>query len=582
MVSPPAAPTGRAPQTRAQHGKFTFVPHTCQVHAPTRLTPSRSLPLPLPLIAAAAAAAAPAPLFTTAPPELEGPGAPAHAPRQLCAPSASPAAGAAPSWTCSNWAGTVTWRPAEVFAPESEADLAAYLAAADAASRSSGAPRPALKVVGFAHSWAGLYVPAGAGTDANTTASGAGVTLALHRLSGITRLGNNEVEVLAGTSFASLFAELDARGLALAWSPGGIQGLTVGGAVAVGFHGSQLSLGGVSSVVRGLRLLDTAGNAVDLTDESDPEAMRAARMGLGMCGVVTRVTLPVVPQFHLRRRRWRVGDAAGFLRNQLPGLKTAHDRFHYYVHPATGSAWPMYWEAASAAESQAEARPCRTALEQHEDAEVKEFGVDGLPLIMRWDNCSDASHRSLTHAVDMEKQPLWNGEYYVALDDGAEADAVLEILDRFRAAAAARAGDESAGVNPDVWMHVRYVGGDTASLLNPCYGARACAAFELALVAPAMDAPLPPWAEWDAYFSAMQDVLVALGGRPHHAKYHSLARPPPTPGFGLPVAEFRAQCARFDPARLMRNEAFDRLFGFGGAPAAAAGTPDAPPAVEEL
>lgn len=92
----------------------------------------------------------------------------------------------------------------------------------------------------------------------------------------------------------------------------------------------------------------------------------------------------------------------------------------------------MYWEPATPEESLSEGRPCRTALEQFEDAEEKEFGVDGLPLIMRWDNCSDVSYRSLTHAVDMEKQPLWNGEYYVALDDEGEVAATKEILERFQ------------------------------------------------------------------------------------------------------------------------------------------------------
>lgn len=172
----------------------------------------------------------------------------------------------------------------------------------------------------------------------------------------------------------------------------------------------------------------------------------------------------------------------------------------------------------------------------------------------------------------MDAQPLWNGEYYVALDDGGEAAAVRAILARFAEVAAARGGAGS-GPNPDVWMHVRYVGGDTASLLNPCYGAAVCAAFELALVAPNMDSPLPPWGEWAAYFEAMEDVLTALGGRPHHAKYSTPGRAPAVPAFGLPVAEFRAQCAAFDPARLLRNEAFDRRFAvpgdglFGGPPA---------------
>jgi FAD/FMN-containing dehydrogenase len=182
-----------------------------------------------------------------------------------------------------------------------------------------------MKVVGFAHSWAQLYTPA-VGRNGKQ-----GITIALHKLAGITSLSDTHVEVLAGTSFAQLYAELREKGLTLAWSPGGIQGLTVGGAVSVGFHGSQMSLGGVSSVVSSLRVYDTAGNAHDLTDQTHPEAMKAARMGLGMCGIISRVSLPVVPEFHLRRRRWRVNDVEGFFTAQLPQLKAEYDRFHWWV-----------------------------------------------------------------------------------------------------------------------------------------------------------------------------------------------------------------------------------------------------------
>ena len=229
----------------------------------------------------------------------------------------------------------------------------------------------------------------------------------------------------------------------------------------------------------------------------------------------------------------------------------------------------MTWEPASEADSVAEGRPCRTALEQHEDAAEKEFGADGLPLIMRWDNCSDVSHRALTHAVDMEAQPLWNGEYYVSLGAAGEAAASAEILEGFRAVAAARG---QSAVSTHLWMHVRYVAGDEHSLVNPCYGHGHCAAFELALVAPTMDGELPPWDEWAAYFGVMESVLRRLGGRPHHAKYRSAPQagsPPVQPGFGLPVAEFWRQCARFDPHRLMRNAAVDEVLG---SPVAAAAT----------
>jgi hypothetical protein len=241
----------------------------------------------------------------------------------------------------------------------------------------------------------------------------------------------------------------------------------------------------------------------------------------------------------------------------------------------------MYWEETTPEASAAEGRPCRTALEQHEDAQEKEFGPDGLPLIMRWDNCSDVSHKSLTHAVDMEAQPLWNGELYLPLPANpeaaaaAEAAAIKDLIARFEAvaaadpAAAAPAGCDGPGcasrasrVHPDLWVHVRYVAGDTTSYLNPCYGAAVCAAVELALVAHAMDDPLPEWAPWEAYFSAMQDALLPLGGRPHAAKFHSIE---PSrlrePAFGLPADKFAAQCAKFDPEKLMRNPRLGALLG---------------------
>lgn len=266
-------------------------------------------------------------LYINVPQEQEAAGATRATPRQLCGvvhPPAGPdrdndTSISSPQWSCRNWAGTVTWSPTNVVAPASEAELAEFLQHSSLA----GTVRAPLKVVGFAHSWAALYTPA-KGLDGTP-----GITLALHKLSGITKVSPTHVEVLAGTSFAQLYQELGAMGLTLAWSPGGIQGLTVGGAASVGFHGSQQSVGGVSSVVQAVRLYDTAGNPHDLDDSINPGAMRAARMGLGMCGILTRVTLPITAQFHLRRRRWRVDNAAAFLTEQLPRLKDEYDRFHW-------------------------------------------------------------------------------------------------------------------------------------------------------------------------------------------------------------------------------------------------------------
>jgi hypothetical protein len=121
--------------------------------------------------------AAPAALYVHVPQEQEAPGAPAHQPRLLCAASNSTRVDGQ-QWSCNNWAGTISWAPSAVVVPASEDDLAAFLQASALASAATGAPRPPLKVVGFAHSWAGLYTPA------KSSDGSAGITLALHKLSG--------------------------------------------------------------------------------------------------------------------------------------------------------------------------------------------------------------------------------------------------------------------------------------------------------------------------------------------------------------------------------------------------------------
>ena len=461
------------------------------------------------------------------------------------------------SWQCGNWAGTIAWHPAEVFIPEDEASLGAFLAGAGPDSR--------FKVVGHGHSWAGLYVPPSLPTAPTTQ----GTTIVLHKLSGITRLdigdnGGGEVEVMTGTSFVDLHRDLDAKGLALAWQSGGIQGLTVGGAVSVGFHGSQRSLGSVSTVVRSMHVYDSRGGLHVLEDsigkekqeqEQEQALLQAARLGLGVCGILTRVTLPVVPQFYLRRRRWQSESLSGFLTQELGPLKRQYDRFHYYVHPRSASVWPMTWEEVSVETGRAEAaeQPCRTALEQWEDERETSYGSEGLPLIMRWDNCTDVGYNSYTHAVDMEAQPLWNGEWFLPADDDAEEAATVAAIQALFERVGAEM--EQDGLPPlDLWLHIRYMHGDDHIPMNPCYGWGVCAGYELALVADGMHAPLPSKEAWWRYFHPFESLLKGRGGRPHWAKDHTVD-PTYMRTTGLPMADFVQTCARLDPdGRLGRHQ----------------------------
>lgn len=462
-------------------------------------------------------------------------------------------------WTCYNWAGTVSWNPSTVFSPESEEDLIGFL------ERNANNTRyRSLKVIGSGHSWSSIYIPYPKDEternvfDRNSRSIGANIIL--QNLSGIKRIlvnnnSNNNiqkyVEVMAGTSFAQLHEELDKMGYTLAWLSGGIQGLTVGGAVSVGFHGSQLSLGSISTIVSNMHVLSTDGtmHVLDSNDRNG-KALSAVRLGLGLCGVITRVTLPIVDNYYLLRRRWRVDDISSFVFDQLPSLKKKYDMFHYYIHPYTSTAWPMYWEKTTEEESKVENRPCRTALLQSEDSELKEYGVDGLPLIMRWDNCSDVSYKSYTHATDMDAQPIWNGEWFVSVSNKQEADLVMTLLEVFQQAAKDSEPDGVPSI--DLWLHVRYLKGDDDTYLNPCYGWGLCQGFELALVAKTMDSPIQPEESWQRYILPLERVMKQLGGRPHWAKAHTVDNEY-TRNMGLPIDEFFNECKQFDPNGLLGN-----------------------------
>jgi len=436
---------------------------------------------------------------------------------------------------CSNWAGTKTWTPLEIFMPNNEDELAVYL--------QSNHQRH-FKIVGYGHSWAGLYIP-------NDHGGNMGETVVLHHLSGITQFLSKqycfpssslkveemtEVEVLVGTSFAELHKQLEGRGLALSWQSGGIQGLTIGGAISVGFHGSQLSSSSISSVVGSLTLFDTHGQQHILNEDS--KLMFAARLGLGVCGVITRATLPIEPQFYLRRRRWIEPNTFLFFSQKLSTFKSIYDRFHYYVHPHSYSTWPMVWESATLQECVDEKKPCRTAMNQWEDEREIEYGKDGLPLIMRWDNCCDVSYKAYTHAIDMEAQPLWNGEWFLSLSDHEEADTVLTILELFRNIACQYEPNNKPDI--DLWLHVRYMRGDRI-YLHPCYGWEHCTGFELALVAKGMKDPLPSEERWYRYFHPFENYFKSKGGRPHWAKDHTID-PDYISRSGLPVSRFLEQC----------------------------------------
>src|SRR6266536_456782 len=181
-----------------------------------------------------------------------------------------------------NWAGDQRCVPAAVEEPASEAELA------DAIRRAREAGRT-VRAAGSGHSFTDIAL-----TD--------GVMIRLVRMHRVldadpdTRLATVE----AGIGLYELSLRLAERGLALE-NLGDIDHQNVAGAISTATHGIGLRFGNLSTQVAALRLVTAAGETVDCSEETAPELFRAARVGLGALGVISRITLRCTPVYTLHR-----------------------------------------------------------------------------------------------------------------------------------------------------------------------------------------------------------------------------------------------------------------------------------------
>jgi len=214
----------------------------------------------------------------------------------------------------SNWAGTESARLARVATPRDEAEVVEEVQTA--ASRGLR-----VKAIGAGHSFTGVAV-----TD--------GLQLRLGALSGVTSIDatRGEATVRAGTPLHVLNEELAAFGYALP-NLGDIDRQSIAGAVGTGTHGTGLRLTGLSAGIRALRLVLADGSVVGCSPEQDPELFEAARLGLGALGIITELTMAVVPAFLLRAVE-RPEPLLSVL-EQVDAAAESNDHFEFYWYPHT-------------------------------------------------------------------------------------------------------------------------------------------------------------------------------------------------------------------------------------------------------
>jgi hypothetical protein len=150
-----------------------------------------------------------------------------------------------------------------------------------------------IKVVGGSHSWSSIAQPEN-GENSHL--------INLDRMNHVLNVDreHNTVRVEAGIRIRDLNRELWSRGFSLPVF-GSTNGQSIAGAMATGTHGSGLTNGITPCMANEFELLKLDGTLLNITRSE--ELFNAVGVHLGALGIITQVTLQVVPSFYISDER---------------------------------------------------------------------------------------------------------------------------------------------------------------------------------------------------------------------------------------------------------------------------------------
>jgi FAD/FMN-containing dehydrogenase len=182
-----------------------------------------------------------------------------------------------------NWSGSLKFRPGEFLQPRSEDELSDII-------RRRYERGKKIRIAGAGHSSSSLV-------ETHET------LIQLTHFKGIVNHDKDQgtATLKAGMTIGEVNDELQKRELAL-FNTGDVDVQMLAGAISTGTHGTGSKLQNLSSMLDSVRLITFDGQVRVISEEDDPEKMKAVRVSLGAMGVFTEMTVKVLPLFRLHRR----------------------------------------------------------------------------------------------------------------------------------------------------------------------------------------------------------------------------------------------------------------------------------------
>ena len=215
----------------------------------------------------------------------------------------------------SNWAGNQQTGSVLVSKPQTESELQQVVQNAQTSGRR-------VKAVGSGHSFTAIAVAEEVLVDLSKYDE----ILAIDKI-------NQTVTVQSGIQLSKLNQALYENSLAMQ-NLGDIAYQTIAGAISTSTHGTGAKFTGIANQVVALRIVLADSSIVECSANLNAELFSCARVGLGAIGLISTVTLKVVPAFNLAviEEPMRVDDV---LQN-LDLHVDSNDHFEFFWVPHTG------------------------------------------------------------------------------------------------------------------------------------------------------------------------------------------------------------------------------------------------------
>lgn len=426
--------------------------------------------------------------------------------------------------TWRNWSGSVISQPDQILYPSSMEEVTE-------AVRQAGAQGKKLRVVGSGHSFTPLVR-----TDE--------VLLSLDQLQGIQHIDQERqiAHLWAGIKLKTLGESLHDMGWAQE-NLGDINHQSIAGAVSTGTHGTGIHFGSIATQVAGITAVTADGSIIECGEDENPELFKAMQVSLGALGVITQVKLRVVPTWraHYESKRISIKECM----DQLETLRTTHRHFEFYIFPysdlvqvkfmnqtdkpaSKNSMWNTFnkivmenWAFWLLSEG------CR--MFPRLTRPVSRLSSKVVPVFSEVGNSYNlfATPR-LVRFNEME--------YNIPVE---HMEAVLEEV---------QACIDKHQFPVHFPIECRYVKGDDI-WLSPAYGR------DSAYIAVHMYKGMP----YKAYFTALENIFLKYGGRPHWGKMHMLEAKQLAERYPK-WQDFMQLRQKLDPNGLFLNDYLQRIF----------------------